>query len=237
MSFKNIKFTSFNGIIISLILFLGGCANKPYVISQKPVTPIALAAQQVLAEQQVLAALQVPVYVVSHGWHTGFVIKNSDIAEYLPQLKDRFDLNYIEFGWGDEGFYKAPKITAKLALQAMLLPTSTVIHAVNVPEDIGNYFSESHVQTIFLDLDQYQRLIEFIVSSFARDQYGNILPVGNGIYGDSQFYKAIGSYYILNTCNKWTAKGLKSAGMNISPTFKLTAGSIIKAIDKAQSKL
>jgi hypothetical protein len=31
----------------------------------------------------------------------------------------------------------------------------------------------------------------------------------------------------MNTCNKWTAKGLKSAGMDISPTFKLTADSIM----------
>jgi hypothetical protein len=34
----------------------------------------------------------------------------------------------------------------------------------------------------------------------------------------------------MNTCNKWTAKGLKSAGMDISPMFKLTAGSVMSAV-------
>ena len=48
-----------------------------------------------------------------------------------------------------------------------------------------------------------------------------------GIYGNSQFYKAKGDFHIFNTCNKWTAKGLESAGMKISTTFKLTAGSIM----------
>ena len=45
--------------------------------------------------------------------------------------------------------------------------------------------------------------------------------------GDSHFYKGEGHYYLMNTCNNWTARGLKSAGLNISPTFKLTAGSIM----------
>ena len=51
--------------------------------------------------------------------------------------------------------------------------------------------------------------------------------MNHGIYGDSQFYKAKGEFHIFNTCNKWTAKGLESAGMNISTTFKLTASSIM----------
>ncbi len=30
-----------------------------------------------------------------------------------------------------------------------------------------------------------------------------------------------------NTCNKWTAKGLESAGVNINPSLKLTSGSVM----------
>ncbi|MFY3756190.1 DUF2459 domain-containing protein, partial [Escherichia coli] len=39
-----------------------------------------------------------------------------------------------------------------------------------------------------------------------------------------------GRYGILNTCNKWTAKGLQSAGIEIEPALKLTAGSVISAM-------
>ncbi|MFB8829603.1 hypothetical protein ACE0DR_10225 [Azotobacter sp. CWF10] len=38
----------------------------------------------------------------------------------------------------------------------------------------------------------------------------------------------------MNTCNKWTAKGLRSAGVDIFPAFKLTAGSIMKSIAKIE---
>ena len=41
----------------------------------------------------------------------------------------------------------------------------------------------------------------------------------------------------MNTCNKWTAKGLKSAGMDISPTFKLTADSIMDYVKEYRQTL
>ena len=46
------------------------------------------------------------VYVVNHGWHTGFVLPASDIQQVIPELKNRFgNAPYIEFGWGDNEFY------------------------------------------------------------------------------------------------------------------------------------
>jgi len=53
----------------------------------------------------------------------------------------------------------------------------------------------------------------------------------NGIYGNSQFYQGAGKYYLMNTCNKWTTKGLKSIGMEISPTFKLTSSSVMNFLN------
>jgi hypothetical protein len=69
--------------------------------------------------------------------------------------------------------------------------------------------------------------MSFIEHSFYKDSDGNIIKTKDGTDGDSQFYKGEGQYYLVNTCNTWTAKGLKSAGLSISPTFKITAGSIM----------
>jgi len=60
---------------------------------------------------------------------------------------------------------------------------------------------------------------------------GKVKELKNGIYGNSQFYKGVGDYYLMNTCNKWTAKGLRSTGMDISTKFTLTAGSVIGYLD------
>jgi uncharacterized protein (TIGR02117 family) len=177
------------------------------------------------------------VYIVNHGWHTGFVIPSDKLYEFIPTLKQRLgQCGNIEIGWGDKAFYQAEKMTLGLALNALLWPTETVIHAVAVPHDVSGYFSNSEVVLIYLNDKELSHLITFISNSFHTHRLGDIEALGNGIYGDSQFYKGAGEYHIMNTCNEWTAKGLKSVGMEIIPAFKLTAESImnfIRSIDSA----
>ena len=165
---------------------------------------------------------------MSHGWHTGFIIPAAKIYPSIPELKARFGkVRYIEFGWGDKGFYQAKEITSGLTLRAIFWPTESVIHAVAIPSDVYAYFPNSEIENIVLNSSELGSLVNFISASFYKDEKGKVLELKNGIYGNSQFYKGVGDYYLMNTCNKWTAKGLKSAGMNISTTFKLTAGSIM----------
>ena len=176
------------------------------------------------------------VYVVNHGWHTGFVVPTSFIHKAVPELKQRFEnAPYIEFGWGDNEFYQAEEITSGVTLKAIFLPTDSVVHAVLVPLKVDRYFKNSEVEKFCLEDSELESLIKFISSSFYRDESGNILKLNHGIYGDSQFYKAKGDFHIFNTCNKWTAKGLESAGMKISTTFKLTAGSIMNFLSREES--
>ena len=176
------------------------------------------------------------VYVVNHGWHTGFVIPASGIHQLIPELKNRFgNAPYIEFGWGDNEFYQAEEITSGITLKAIFLPTDSVVHVVAVTRKADKYFKHSEVGKFCLEDPEFKSLVKFISNSFYRDESGNILKLNHGIYGDSQFYKAKGDFHIFNTCNKWTAKGLESAGMNISTTFKLTAGSIMNFLSKEES--
>ena len=176
------------------------------------------------------------VYVVNHGWHTGFVVPASGIQQLIPELKQRFrNAPYIEFGWGDKEFYQAEEITSGVTLKAIFLPTDSVVHAVAVTRKADKYFNHSEVEKFCLEDSEFKSLLEFISSSFYRDESRNILKLNHGIYGDSQFYKAKGDFHIFNTCNKWTAKGMESAGMNISTTFKLTAGSIMNYLSREDS--
>ena len=176
------------------------------------------------------------VYVVNHGWHTGFVVPASGIHQAMPELKKRFEnAPYIEFGWGDNEFYQAKEITSGVTLKAIFLPTDSVVHAVAVTRKADKYFKNSELEKFCLKDSELKSLVEFISNSFYRDESGNILKLNHGIYGDSQFYKAKGDFHIFNTCNKWTAKGFESAGMNISTTFKLTAGSIMNYLSREES--
>ena len=196
-----------------LICFISACSNAPEIT--KPEKD----ASQLKAKK---------IYVISHGWHTSFVLPASAIQQNNKALKARFgNTPYIEIGWGDKGFYQAEEITGSLTIRAILWPTESVIHAVAVPEKPDDYFVSNEIEEICLTENEYYSLVNFINNSFKRDLNNKIMPLQKGLYGNSQFYQGRGSYHILNTCNVWTAKGLASAGFDIVTMFKLTAGSIM----------
>ena len=209
--------------ILLIIIILAGCSTKPYIVSYA---------------EKFEGSGQNEVYVVSHGWHTGFVIPAPEIQGVIPELEQRFgDILYIEFGWGDKGFYQAKETTSGLTLRAIFWPTESVVHSVAVPQKVEEYFSNSEVAKLCLSDGELSALIGFISRSFFRDKSGNLLELQKGIYGDSQFYSGVGDFHLMNMCNRWTAKGLKSIGMDISPTLKLTAGSVMNYLTKANTAL
>ena len=167
------------------------------------------------------------VYVTGHDWHTGFVIPAADMQARFPALKTRFgNTAYLEFGWGDKDFYRAAEITAGLAAKAVLWPTESVMHVVAVPENVHGYFPKAEIHRLCLSPGRYAALINFIAGSFRRAADGAVIPLQGGLYGDSSFYEAVGNYTLFNTCNTWTAKGLKSAGFDITPVFYPRAAGI-----------
>ena len=203
--------------IIFLALAIAACSGKPYVV------------EPVLESSDAIRSY--PLFVVSHGWHTGLIIPASYLNQAIPDLKERFgDVAYYEIGWGDKGFYQAQEITIGLTLQAMFWSEGAIMHVVAVPDSPIKYFGQSEIVGTCLTNEQISSLSTFISKSFARDPQGHTVRLTQGLYGDSQFYDGEGRYYLLNTCNKWTAKGLQSAGMDISPSFSLTAGSVMTTI-------
>jgi len=202
-----------NALTFIYLLIIQACSNQPDVEN---------------TTQDVNGLKTNEVYIVNHGWHTGFVMSTNVIYQHLPELKERFgETPSLEFGWGDKGFYKAKEITTGLVLRAILWPTESVVHVVSVPTKAPEYFPNSEIVKICLSDAEYSGLVRFMVHSFGLDENKNINALTNGIYGNSQFYKGTGDYYLFNTCNKWTAKGLASSGMDISINFKLTASSIM----------
>jgi uncharacterized protein (TIGR02117 family) len=168
------------------------------------------------------------IYIRSNGWHTGFIIPAETLEAALPLLKTRFgDTPFMEVGWGDKGFYQAKKITSGLTLTAMFHSTGSVIHVVAVPEQIKTHYPTNKLEKLCLSHEEYTHFIDFIANSFAKDTTGTLIPLTKGIDGNSQFYEGIGTYHLLNTCNKWTAQGLQQAGLDIYPTVNLTSNGVM----------
>jgi uncharacterized protein (TIGR02117 family) len=173
----------------------------------------------------------VPVYVVGHGWHTGLMLRMQDVkhGRWSADI-DSTDIQAIEIGWGDEGFYRATDYTVGLAAEALLFPTPSVIHAVLLAKPAEENFPRSDISVFWTDQAGYQKLLDFIDGTFAKDSDGRLVNLGPGIYGRSTFFRARGSFHFPKSCNYWVASALREAGAPIWVSSAITAGNTMRQI-------
>jgi uncharacterized protein (TIGR02117 family) len=171
------------------------------------------------------------IYLASHGWHAGIVIKRTDIPEGIwPEHYDFPDAEYLEVGWGDKDYYMTPDPGMGITLKAGLLPTDSVLHVVSFRGSVERYFSRSEITRIDLSYEGFARLCRYISNSYARDEAGKVQALGPGLYGKSRFYLSRETYHAFNTCNVWTARGLRNAGCPLVPASTLTVEELMTEV-------
>ena len=173
------------------------------------------------------------IYVTNHGWHTGISLRASDAGRRLEYLKKYFpDAAYYEFGWGDADFYQAQVETVGLALKAAFWPTKSVMHVAARDAPPGG-------DTISLRVtpNGFEALLKTISESFLKEKNDEIVRLREGLYYNSYFFAGREKYYLTKTCNTWTARSLKAAGLPLRVFLTLTAGSVMSQLRKIKSKL
>jgi len=173
------------------------------------------------------------IYVVSHGWHTGLVLNINDMATSKLRVPDFFQQSKsVEFGWGDEGFYKSEEFSLWLTVKAALLPTPTVLHVVDLRYSVDTHFPASGIVKVDLSENGFKKLCTYIESSFLKNEQGNFIETGPGIYGRSRFYRSKENYFFPKTCNVWTASALRTAGCPITPLYAIRAINVFNQTKK-----
>lgn len=170
----------------------------------------------------------IPVYVISHGWHTGIAIERVYLDDYLPDHPEMPNAKYLMFGWGDGKYYPHPDPGTGLLLRAALLPTQSVIHVVGIDIPVQNYFPSSRVVRIMIHPTGTDEMTEFISSHFETGEAENPLFAADGLYQNSAFFQAKPTYFFPRTSNRWVAQALRRTGYPITPFYALTAENVIK---------
>ncbi|WP_158089323.1 DUF2459 domain-containing protein [Magnetofaba australis] len=171
---------------------------------------------------------------MGHGWHTGVVVDLARVGhDQLAAAQDFANFRYLEIGWGDEGFYRAPNndITVGLAARAIFLPTPSVLHLVGINAPPQRAFSASDVRRVPLSKAGFDALLAFIDGMFDKDEAGELRYLGPGLYGYARFYRAHGSYTFFRTCNTWTQQALKAAQLPIHDYWGATSESVLEQVD------
>lgn len=167
------------------------------------------------------------VYLVNHELHTGMVLPKKDASPYLRSFDDFKHAYYLEIGWGDAAYYQTEEATITMGLKALLWPTDSVLHVVALRMDPVSYFPNSEVVLLELSHKGFIKLVEFVDSSFALNEKNRTIRLGHGLYGESSFYRAKGTFYLFNNCNTWTANAIRSSGFPISTFYVYTSGNIL----------
>ena len=176
---------------------------------------------------------RVEIFVVSHGYHSGIVLPREAVAEAasrrghlaLGAVLQRFAaFRWLEFGWGDEGFYRhvptVASLTFGLAVRALLRPGNpSVVHVVGLPGDAREAFPQSDIVRIELSGSGFTRMIEALEASFTKAGGAAAEPLGAGLYGPSLFYRGVDTFHAFNVCNHWVARLLSWAGLPTTPVL------------------
>jgi len=213
-------------ILLSCLKFLAGAFFVVLLAAWVTARPSNERLFPVIAGQPV-----VEIAVADHGVHAGIVVSRlalEDVASksadpVLLAITQRFSAySFLEIGWGDEQFYRfAPTLSAvtlKMAFNALAgFDQSTVLHIVGLQNEAKMTFIHSDVQSIKLSEEGFRKLALQLANSFAVNELGDPVELGQGIYGPSLFYQAVGHYSLLHTCNRWLSDMLNTAGLASSP--------------------
>jgi len=183
----------------------------------------------------------VAVHLVAHDKHSGIAVRRADIPAGLwPESRDFPQADYLEVGWGDRDYYYGRNQSWGGALRAALgSDNPSVLHVAGVRGPLTENFPASEIIEVKLSRDGFERLVRYIHDAYDRAGAPATAPLGPGLYGDSRFYPARESFNIFRTCNVWTARGLRGAGLPIEDSITMEgvlsqARGIGKVIQKAR---
>ena len=163
----------------------------------------------------------IEAYVLSNGVHTDLVLPVRSAAIDWRALFDPHDAKapppdaeFVAIGWGDRDFYLHTPTWADLTLRrtvgALFGANASLLHVTwltRVQLRQGAY-------AMPLSQRQYLALVAHVRGSLPGGR--TIALPGAGYGPDDAFYEAKGSYHLFETCNTWTGRGLRRAGVPVS---------------------
>lgn len=172
----------------------------------------------------------VDIFVETNGVHVSLIVPVGLPTENLSdlvrpdQLKDPgLYGTHIMVGWGHGRVYRNAETWADVKsgdiASAVVGSDDTILHVYH----IANPTPQEYRKRLRVSKAQYRLIIGQIRASFRLDPDGK--SVAHPAYGpDNLFYDSVGHYSALNTCNTWTGRILKNAGVRVGIWTPLPGG-------------
>lgn len=160
------------------------------------------------------------IYLADNGYHVALALPR-DSCPYADIFDNPLNLSgkggFFYFGWGDRKFYLGTptvrNIDWSMALGALFIPSPVVLEVLYIHKFLPD---QPEVTPLLVTEDELSDLYQYIKESIMGPQRvpEQILPdeIDQAFQG-SIFFEARGSYSLFYTCNNWTSRGLKQAGI------------------------
>ena len=89
---------------------------------------------------------------------------------------------------------------------------------------------EGEVLSLRISAQGFRKLVAYLDGSFARNGAARAPSIGPGLRRFSRFYPAQGEFHLFNTCNTWTAGGLKAADLPIEVSGTVSADDLLTQV-------
>jgi hypothetical protein len=150
------------------------------------------------------------VYVVDWGYHTAIVIRQP--AGWRMGPPGREGSPWLEYAWGDRGFYRDSDFRPHAVYATLVLPTPSVTYLAG--RDAPPVRGPRHVWARTVDARTRQALLLELERSIRRDAAGRRVAPSGAVPGYAgRFYDANGRYLWANDCNRWTVERLATVGL------------------------
>ncbi len=172
----------------------------------------------------------VDIFVETNGIHVSLIVPIRIAGEDLSDLIGIEHLHnpnlygtHAMIGWGHGRVYRNAETWADVQSgdigSAMLGSDDTLLHVYHVT----NPAPQINRKQFRVSEKQYRLIIRQVRASFRRNANGQ--SIAYPAYGpDNLFYKSVGHYSALNTCNNWVGRVLKNAGVRIGVWTPLPGG-------------
>ncbi|MEG4571154.1 TIGR02117 family protein [Microcoleus sp. N3A4] len=192
----------------------------------------------------------ISLYISNQGIHTEIIVpvKNEyfDWNQFLPLTKigrdATSDYKYLSFGWGDRAFMletpTSGSINPVTGFKALIFPNPSTVQV----QGYRVFPQNQETKCVKISGANYLKMVNFIKNTFQLDTGGNKMKISYGYDNTDSFYEAKGSYWILKTCNDWTAEALRKADVNtplwstLSPAIMFHLNSGCECIAEGRSQ-
>jgi uncharacterized protein (TIGR02117 family) len=170
------------------------------------------------------------LYFFRDGIHTHLVVPSAALLRALPELTEQLqDAQWARIGWGDYLYYGAAQQSLMLGLRALLLPTRATIAVLGIA-DLDKYRSANgRAYSIKTGQGVLDAVVAFISRHFKVDRRNQLIRVRARDNGEI-FFQSRGIYMCINTCNNWTSRGLKIAGLRCLPLLNFLPGQVERSV-------